>query len=411
MKKEYSMKLFWIGFLGLMLCIPLALINNLADERRERRDNVAFQLGRVFGGAQLIAMPFLSRQPNAAVDQMSFSSNVDIKGKQSVEIRKKGTYQIPFYNLDLEISGKVNLPPLEANTYYLVLPVSSTLRLTVESAKYGNKPLEQVKNDSRFIAFRITPDPKVKEISYEIKLKLSGMEKFFILPMADKIKLEIDSNWADPSFIGKALPDDRAIDKKGFKAIWNYKNSEDLSQKIHLYNMMEESSQFQNLQEEIFGVSLIVAVDGYHLINRVIKYGFLFIGLTFAGFFIFEAIYSLRVHLIQYIFVGFALILFYLLLLSFSEYLGFAPAYLIAALAIVFQIYGYAIVVLRSKNRALVLGTGISLLYGFLFVLINLEEYSLLTGSIALFALLSGIMYFTRNIDWYNIFGKEEKNL
>jgi inner membrane protein len=176
--------------------------------------------------------------------------------------------------------------------------------------------------------------------------------------------------------------------------------------------MMEESSQFQNLQEEIFGVSLIIAVDGYHLINRVIKYGF-FIYRSYLCriFYIFEAIYSLRVHLIQYIFVGFALILFYLLLLSFSEYLGFAPAYLIAALAIVFQIYGYAIVVLRSKNRAVVLGTGISLLYGFLFVLINLEEYSLLTGSIALFALLSGIMYFTRNIDWYNIFGKEEKNL
>lgn len=410
MKKEYSMKLFWIGFLGLILCIPLALINNLAEERRERRDAVATQLGRVWGGAQLIAMPFLSTQTGVAIGKMSFSSNVDIKGKQTVEIRKKGTYQIPFYNLDLELSGKVKIPEQEANVYYLVLPVSSIFKISVESAKYGNKQIDQIKNDSRFIAFKITPDPKQEEISYEIKLKLSGMEKFFILPLADKIKLEIESNWGDSSFIGKALPDDRSIEKKGFKAIWNYKNTEDLSQKTHLYNMMEEASPFLNLQEEIFGVSLIVTVDGYHLINRVIKYGFLFIGLTFAGFFIFEAIYSLRVHLIQYIFVGFALLLFYLLLLSFSEYLGFAPAYLIAALAVLFQIYGYAIVVLRSKNRALVLGTGISLLYGFLFVLINLEEYSLLTGSIALFALLSGIMYFTRNIDWYSLFGNENKS-
>ena len=368
MKKEYSMKLFWIGFLGLMLCIPLALISNLADERRQRREAVALQLGRVWGGAQLIAMPFLSKQPNAAIDQMSFSSNVDIKGKQSVEIRKKGTYQIPFYNLDLDISGKVSLPASKDKTYYLVFPVSSLLRVSVESAKYGNKPIKQIKNDSRFIAFKIVPETDEEEISYELKVKLTGMEKFHILPMANNIRLEIDSNWGDPSFTGRSLPDTRTIDKNGF-----------------------------------------TAVDGYHLINRVIKYGFLFIGLTLAGFFVFEAIYSLRVHLIQYIFVGFALLLFYLLLLSFSEYIGFAFAYLIAALAVLVQIYGYAIVVLRSKYRAFVLGSGISILYGFLYILINLEEYSLVTGSIGLFLLLSGIMYFTRNVDWYSLFGNSDK--
>ncbi len=409
MKKEYSMKLFWIGLLGLILCIPLALINNLADERRERRAIVASQLGRVWGGAQLIATPFLSSQPNAVMNEMSFSSDVEIKGKQIAEIRKKGTYQIPFYNLDLVISGKVSLPTKKAESYYLVFPVASLLKVSIESAKYGDKPLKQIKNDSRFIAFRIIPETREEENSYEIKLKLTGMEKFFILPMASKIKLEIESNWADPSFTGRALPDDRTIDKNGFKAIWNFKNQDDLTQKIHLFNMMEESSEFVNLQDEIFGVSLIVAVDSYHLINRVIKYGFLFIGLTFAGFFVFEAIYSLRVHLIQYIFVGFGLLLFYLLLLSFSEYIGFALAYLLAAFAVIAQIYGYAIVVLRSKNRALVLGTGISILYGFLYILINLEEYSLVIGSIALFSLLSGIMYFTRNVDWYSLFGNSEK--
>lgn len=173
--------------------------------------------------------------------------------------------------------------------------------------------------------------------------------------------------------------------------------------------MMEENTEFANLQDEIFGVSLIVALDSYHLINRVVKYGLLFIGLTFAGFFVFEAIYALRVHLIQYVFVGFALLLFYLLLLSFSEYIGFAVAYLVAALAVLAQIYGYAIVVLRSKNRAFVLGTGISILYGFLYILINLEEYSLVTGSISLFLLLTAIMYFTRNVDWYTLFGNSER--
>lgn len=410
MKKEYSMKLFWIGFLGLILCIPLTLIKNLADERRERRDLVASQLGRVWGGAQLVAMPFISMQPNAAVNQMSFSSDVEIIGKQTVEIRKKGTYQIPFYNLDLEITGKAKRPSTSGESYYLVLPVSSLLKISVDSANYNGTPLKQIKNNSRFIAFKISSDSKVEEISYEIKLKLSGMEKFYILPMAEKIKMKIDSNWADPSFVGKYLPDDRSIDKKGFKAIWNYNNVEDLSLKTHLYNMMEESNAFLNLQEEIFGVNLIVTVDGYHLINRVIKYGFLFIGLTFASVFLFEAIYSLRVHLIQYVFVGFALLLFYLLLLSFSEYLGFTAAYLIAGFAVVIQIYGYAIAVLRSRYRALILGIGITILYGFLFVLINLEEYSLLTGSIALFILLSGIMYFTRNIDWYSLFEKEVKD-
>lgn len=172
---------------------------------------------------------------------------------------------------------------------------------------------------------------------------------------------------------------------------------------------MEESFEFANLQDEIFGVSLILAVDSYHIINRVVKYGFLFIWLTFAAFFVFEAIYSLRVHLIQYVFIGFALLLFYLLLLSFSEYIGFAAAYLLAVFAVLGQVYGYAIVVLKSKIRARILGVGMGSLYGFLYVLINLEEYSLVTGSISLFLFLSVVMYFTRNLDWYSLFGNSDK--
>ena len=409
MKKEFSMKLFWIGVLGLFLFLPLALIQNLADERRQRRDTVTFQLGRVLGGAQLIAVPFLSKEPKPVTDEMAFSSEVLIKGKQTVEIRKKGTYKIPFYNLDLTISGKVKLSPKNKEVYYLVLPVASTEKIKIESANYNDKPLTQIKNDGRFISFRMNLDSLEKEISYSIQVKVMGMEKFHLLPLAGKVRLEMESNWADPSFTGISFPDERAIDTNGFKAIWNFRSQDDLKSKIHLYNMMEENTEFANLQDEIFGVSLIVALDSYHLINRVVKYGLLFIGLTFAGFFVFEAIYALRVHLIQYVFVGFALLLFYLLLLSFSEYIGFAVAYLVAALAVLAQIYGYAIVVLRSKNRAFVLGTGISVLYGFLYILINLEEYSLVTGSIALFLLLTAIMYFTRNIDWYSLLGNNEK--
>jgi inner membrane protein len=409
MKKEFSMKLFWIGLLGLFLFIPLVLIQNLADERKQRRESVSAQLGRVWGGAQLIALPFISKEQTVVVDAMTFSSEVEIKGKQTVEIRKKGTYKIPFYSLDLTITGKALLPSKKSEIYYLVLPVASIAKVTIESASYNDKLLKQIKNDSRLIAFQINTNSQEKEISYKIQMKLTGMEKFHLLPLAEKVRLELESNWADPSFTGIALPDERSVGANGYKAVWNFKNQENLYQKTHLFNMMEESAEFVNLQDEIFGVSLILAVDGYHLINRVVKYGFLFIGLTFAGFFVFEAIYSLRVHLIQYVFVGFALLLFYLLLLSFSEYIGFAFAYLVAAFAVLAQIYSYAIVVLRSKNRAFVLGTGISALYGFLYILINLEEYSLVTGSIALFLLLSAIMYFTRNVDWYSLFGNSEK--
>jgi inner membrane protein len=409
MKKEFSMKLFWIGLLGLFLFIPLALIQNLAGERRERREVIAAQLGRVWGRAQLIAVPFISTQQKPVADEMKFTSEASIVGKQTVEIRKKGTYKIPFYNLELKLSGKIELPSQTSEVYYLVLPVASTEKIKIESASYNKKTMKQVRNDSRFIAFQINLDSPEKEISYSIQMKLTGMERFHLLPLAEKIKLEIESNWPDPSFSGIALPDERVVDTNGYKAVWNFKTQEDLKRKIHLYNMMEESAEFINLQDEIFGVSLILAVDSYHLINRVVKYGFLFIGLTFAGFFVFEAVYSLRVHLIQYVFVGFALLLFYLLLLSFSEYIGFTFAYLVAATAVLVQIYGYAIVVLRSKNRALVLGSGISLLYGFLYILINLEEYSLVTGSISLFLLLSGIMYFTRNVDWYSLFGNSQK--
>lgn len=409
MKKEFSMKLFWIGLLGLFLVIPLVFISNLADERRERRAMITAQLGRVWGGAQLIALPFLSNFAGVKTGEMIYSSDVIVKGKQSVEIRKKGTYKIPFYNLDLQISGKIYGTDKISSESYLVLPVASLERVSVESANYNGKPLKLIKNNSRFITFIINDNLKEKEIAYEIRIKLTGMEKFHLLPLAKNGTLELESNWADPSFTGIFLPDERTVDGNGFNAIWNFKTSVDLNQKVHLYSMMEESFEFANLQDEIFGVSLILAVDSYHIINRVVKYGFLFIWLTFAAFFVFEAIYSLRVHLIQYVFIGFALLLFYLLLLSFSEYIGFAAAYLLAVFAVLGQVYGYAIVVLKSKIRARILGVGMGSLYGFLYVLINLEEYSLVTGSISLFLFLSVVMYFTRNLDWYSLFGNSDK--
>lgn len=199
-------------------------------------------------------------------------------------------------------------------------------------------------------------------------------------------KITMTSDWPDPNFIGM-LPSERKISSKGFASEWN------ISSKV-------SSNDLGKISDEVFGVSLYVSQNIYQQTDRVTKYALLFIFLTFAVFFIFEKISNLKIHPFQYLLVGGALTIFYLLLLSLSEHLSFGISYFAASLSTISLISLYCRSVLGEKKRALIICAFLCVLYAFLFILVQMQEYSLLLGSFGLFFLLAGTMFLTRKINW-----------
>jgi inner membrane protein len=217
--------------------------------------------------------------------------------------------------------------------------------------------------------------------------------------------VDLKSNWPHPSFTGEFLPVQRKFDANGFTAHWATTFfSTNLEEELHRCDRQRACENFTSYR---LGVSFVNPVDQYLKTERAIKYALLFITLTFASFFLLDVLKKLPVHPVQYGLVGAALALFYLLLLSLSEHVGFATAYLLASAGCVGLITFYVTHVLRSRLRGLGFGCGLAVLYGCLYGLLSADDYALLTGSLLLFAVLAAVMILTRNVDWAAIGGRE----
>ena len=249
---------------------------------------------------------------------------------------------------------------------------------------------------------------KTTELAFAFDLQLQGTGSLRVLPVGKTSSVSLGANWPHPSFIGNFLPAKREINDQGFKADWQTSFfSTNLQEAMHRC-VMGDCEAFNSRS---FGVSFIDPVDQYLKSDRAIKYALLFIVLTFAGFFLFEVLKSLAVHPVQYALVGVALAFFYLLLLSLSEHIGFALAYLLSASACVLLIGFYVCHVLRSVRHGLSFSAGLAALYGLLYGLLSAEDYALLMGSLLLFGLLGVFMVLTRKLDWYGIGQKPAKPL
>jgi inner membrane protein len=211
-------------------------------------------------------------------------------------------------------------------------------------------------------------------------------------------RVGMTSAWPDPSFIGAYLPTSREVGPKGFTARWQIPH---LGRNFP-QQWIESEVDAKALGTATFGVSLLSPVDAYHTIHRAVKYQLLFLFLTFVAFYLFELFSSLRIHPVQYLLVGSALCLFYLLLLSLSEHVGFARAYTIASAAVVALIAGYVRAAFGNA-RAVPIAVMLIVLYAFLFVLLHVQDYALLVGSLGLFLVLALLMYATRKVDWYQV--------
>jgi inner membrane protein len=246
-------------------------------------------------------------------------------------------------------------------------------------------------NDAFAANVPITFEDASKEHFCSLKFSLNGSEQLLFTMGARENKLKMQSTWSNPSFTGLKLPDSRDIKDSGFVANWKYMNRS-------VPQVWKNA--FYDLSSSALGADLLITVDSYDKTERSVKYALLCIILTFAAFFLVETIYKRPMHLVQYGLAGLALVLFYTLLLSISEYTGFNPAYLIAGIATIGLVTWYVGSDMRSSKLALFISFVLTIVYSYIFIIIQLQDYALLMGSIGLFIALGIIMYFSRKLQW-----------
>ncbi len=434
-------KLFAIGIFALVLVLALFLIGDVIEERQGYRNQVAADIAASWTGRQQISGPIIVApyKITKKVEKWVYENgtrvgksetvvtrkakyflpdSLNIDAKVDTEFRYRGIYRIPVYSSGLSISAAYELKQplalskqngeIEWGTPYLVFAVrdirgiNQTPQIKINGQVKSILPGTNVAFLAQGVRTLLKPLPKEGgKLNVDIALSLQGMEKLSFLPTGKSTKVSLASSWPHPSFVGRFLPKTRQISDDGFSAVWETTYfSSNMAQEFSNCAFGRKCSGFHSNE---FGVVLQSGVDVYLQSDRAIKYAILFIGLTFVAFLIFEVLKDLRIHPIQYGLVGFALALFYLLLLSLSEHTNFVLSYLIAALACVGLIGFYVSHVLRSATRGLAFAGGLAGLYGALFVLIGSEDYALIMGSGLVFVVLAFIMVVTRNVDWHAI--------
>ena len=395
--KPLASKSLITAFLLLALLIPISMVSSLVDERKLRQSEVYSEMSNSWGSENtVLGGIFLS-----FANETAMPDKTEIDGTLSTEIRQKGIFKIPFYTANLIIKGSFNNSASREGKKILNLSVFNNHSIEVKYVRINGTevPFSLRANNSipnalifgSYSDIRNTAAQDKTEISVSVSIK--GIDKLMFQQLSKKTDISLKSNWIDPSFTGSILPSKRSVDPSGFQAKWELSS---------LLNTTGKSPQIIN-DEDSFGVSLFMPVNIYSLTDRSIKYAILFIGFTFLAFFLFEIFGQLKIHPFQYILVGFALTIFYLLLLSLSEFMNFALSYFIASAATVCLITMYSGKILMAKIRSFIMGVMLTILYSFLYILLQLDQYSLLLGSVALFIVLASVMYLTRDVNWYEL--------
>lgn len=413
-----------IGLLVLLLLIPSYFVQELIREREARQKEAVQEVSSKWAGKQNIIGPVLvlpyeekkhdldGREIKTKHHAYFLPDKLDIKSEVKPEEKHRGIYQVMLYSSDMTISGKfLSLPfeKLKINPFdvlwteaYLCMGISDSRGLKEEiKVKWNDSTVflnpTPVDNAIFRDAFTATvPFENYilgKEINFSINLGLNGSEQLLFAPVGKETNVELKSNWPNPSFTGSKLPVTSSIGGNGFVATWkSLTHTRDFPQQWidNPYNLSASS----------FGADLFIPVNGYQKTLRSVKYAVLCILLTFTAFFLIETNNRRSVHPLHYALIGFALILFYTLLLSFSEYTGFNIAYGIAAAATIGLIGWFVRGLLGSTKLSMLLSVVLVLLYSYVFTILQLQDYALLLGSVGLFLTLAVVMYFSRKIQW-----------
>lgn len=460
-RKERSpgIKLLLACLVGLLLVIPLLLVYALVWDRQDQSQTAQDSINAGWGGPQVVAgpvvvVPFRTTQiQNEQVNGKTISRTVEVERmlyispvenrvttKVTPEERRKSIYRSVLYEADISGTALFRLPadlPRFGVTRDKLIWERAELRMGASDSRgltRGGRltanglslPVEPGKGPAAtsgqgFFAFLSWSGSEDLNVEYAFGLR--GSRSLSLVPRGGKTTWAVSSSWASPSFSGAFLPDSRTVGDGGFKAAYTIDKlalgqppvaMEDLGppsiQDAPGYGNPRGgaiSGEMVSGQARAITAGLVEPVNLYSKVDRSVKYGFLFIGFTFLAFLLFDIVAGANVATAEYLLTGAGLVLFFVLLLAFSELIGFTAAYLAASAAIIGLVTAYSAAVLKSWKRARFIGALLVGLYALLFVLLNLEAWSLLIGSVLLFAALAGVMYATRNVDWGSV-GRRE---
>lgn len=439
-RNRIVVKLLAIAFLVLLGLIPLSLIRGVLAERRMRHQEAIANITSTWGNPQVLAGPLLvvpyQRQVKTWKDQMVngrlerielmetvvahahfLPAELTVSGNLRPDRLHRGIYEAMVYRSTLEVTGRFSRPSFDEwkvapgdvlwDEAVLVVAISD-LRGAREALtiKWGAQslalvPAPRMGELGQAVQARLPETPFAADtMPFEFALNLNGSGSLRVAPFGMQTRVRLTSPFPDPSFHGAFLPAQRTVTAAGFEADWQ------VSYYGRGYPQQWSDAAGNPLQGDVFaasffGVGMVPVLDSYRYVERAIKYGILFLALVFTAFFLFEVRLLTRVHPFQYTLVGAALCLFYLAILSLSEFIPFGWAYLAGSAAATTLIGFYSAWILGGARRAWLVAAGLAAIYAFLYVLLRQQEYSLLYGTGALFLALAVVMYATRRLDWY----------
>lgn len=450
-EESIMIKLFSIGFLVLLLLLPASWIQDLMQEREARAQGVIQEVSSKWSDAQTLSGPILviPYKVQEKIDRgkdgieiiertekyFFMPENLTITGEVSPEPRKRGIFDVIVYTAALNIQADFSTPDFnklsiapehilwkDASMIFsitdlrgisdkLVFTVGDTEKTTEPANNLGvsvkkvsnlNRDMYVYSGHSEYAEY--STSGVVARLDWEtaedfrsktsVKLNLKGSQRLNFVPTGKTTDVKLTGTWNNPSFDGEFLPENHEITDSSFSAHW----------KILHYNRpfaQQWNTSNEKLSGSDFGVKLILPVDQYQKSIRTSKYGQLIIILTFMALFLVEITRHVRIHPFQYILIGFALIIYYTLLLSFSEQIGYNAAYAVASVSTVVLISLYAKTFLKEKGLVALFTSLLIVFYTFIFVIILQQDFSLMIGSVGLFLIVGALMYFSRKVSWY----------
>jgi inner membrane protein len=450
-QESITVKLLSIGFLVLILLIPSSWIQGLMSERQMRAEEVTQEVSSKWSGTQTLSGPILvipfkaqkkidhGKDGIEVVDYVEkyflLPETLDVQGDIDPTVLHRGIFDVAVYTSSLNVKANFNKPDLKSfgisnnavlwKDAYMIFSISD-LRGISENPVFSVGDAAKLTEPSNDIGIEVRKKLRETNPNYSseniegsdfsrngiiaklgwqseqdfvantsVKIRLKGSSRLNFNPTGKTTTVQLKGPWGNPSFDGEFLPESRTITENAFSANW----------KILHYNRalaQQWTGSGANLSNSEFGVKLIVPVDQYQKSIRTSKYGQLVIILTFVALFLVEITKRIRIHPFQYILIGAALIIYYTLLISLSEQVGYNFAYWIATGATVGLISFYSVSFLRSKQLTALFTSLLIIFYSFIFIIVLQQDYSLLLGSVGLFLIVGSLMYFARKVKWYN---------
>ncbi|MFD2585997.1 cell envelope integrity protein CreD [Croceitalea marina] len=431
-KTSISARMLIVGFILVILLIPLSFVKDLIRERGYRQTEVIQEINQKWGNqvtlyGPIIKIPYKTYKEEKVFDPNSktyiktfedvfhdayfFPENLDINAQIDTESLERGIYESVVYTSDIHLKGNFQgfdfsaeeIP--EQDIFWnkaTVLMKTSNLKgirneisIQLDTSQVNLKPLFDDQAMSTLSSNFLKNIKNDTELAFSMDIKINGSERLQFIPVGRETLVNMKSDWHSPSFNGNFLPDDKTkkISKNGFEANWKVlETNRQFGQQF--FDRLPSLSAFS------FGTNLIIPVDDYQKTERTSKYGLMIIGLTLLVFLLIQIISKIDIHPFQYLMIGLALVMFYTLLISISEHQNYLKAYLIAGSAVIGLITIYSRTILKNIKFPLLVFSSMTALYAFIFVIIQLENYALLVGSIGLFVILAIIMFASKKIDW-----------